>query len=179
MPELPPNRRELITMPRKFSEIHADAIVLLGRARGGNGLPVGGIRDLLLEAYRHGYSTGAAVEAHSRLQAVLDLATTLGVVDQLGCSCGRAAYNADGVCPRCEEDQPPAWLELRCQKEREGQEVARRHQLAVMAECPFCGSKPGEVCRTSPGQYSYGQHDHKARYRAACNLLKPQSEASS
>jgi hypothetical protein len=64
----------------------------------------------------------------------------------------------------------------RQQHEAEYAEAVRRHQLAINAECPYCGAAPGSPCRTAgpSGQgYSKGVQDHRDRYRAAVHLLGP------
>lgn len=49
-------------------------------------------------------------------------------------------------------------------------EAVRRHELAVTIECPYCGARPGQSCRTSglTGKSApKGVHDHTDRHRAA------------
>lgn len=64
----------------------------------------------------------------------------------------------------------------RQQQEAEYAEALRRHEVAVTAECPYCGAEPGRVCRTA-GPSGIGNpkgvHDHGDRYRAAAGLLGP------
>jgi hypothetical protein len=52
-------------------------------------------------------------------------------------------------------------------------EVLRRHELAIRAECPWCGATPGSRCRTVPGRHLRGSGDHADRYRAAVHLFGP------
>jgi len=53
-------------------------------------------------------------------------------------------------------------------------EAARRHQIAVTAQCPYCGAGPGAECRTTSGPggggHPKGVHDHARRYDAALDL---------
>jgi hypothetical protein len=86
------------------------------------------------------------------------------------CSCGRAEVDADGICPACERDLP--WRLQLARQEQDRAELARRHELAIRVECPYCGVPAGAVCVTSPARYSYGVRDHKGRYRAACHLFQ-------
>jgi hypothetical protein len=54
--------------------------------------------------------------------------------------------------------------------EAEYAEAVRRHQVAIGAECPYCGAAPGTVCRTAGPSGTgnpKGVHDHASRYRAA------------
>jgi hypothetical protein len=64
----------------------------------------------------------------------------------------------------------------RRQADAEYAEAVRRHELAITAECPYCGAAPGLVCRTAgPSGIGHpkGVHDHRDRYRAAEHLLDP------
>lgn len=63
-----------------------------------------------------------------------------------------------------------SWENRRQEGEAEYAEAARRHELAMTVECPFCGARPGMACRTagpSGAGHPKGVHDHKDRYRAA------------
>jgi hypothetical protein len=55
-------------------------------------------------------------------------------------------------------------------------EAMRRHEVAITAECSYCGAAPGRVCRTA-GPKGFGNpkgvYDHADRYRAAVGLLGP------
>ena len=61
-------------------------------------------------------------------------------------------------------------------REAEYAEALRRHEVAITAECSYCGAAPGSVCRTA-GPKGFGNpkgvHDHADRYRAAVGLLDP------
>jgi hypothetical protein len=64
----------------------------------------------------------------------------------------------------------------RRQREAERDEAARRHEIAINAECPYCGVGPGSPCRSagpSGRGYSKGVQDHRDRYRAAEHLFGP------
>jgi hypothetical protein len=62
------------------------------------------------------------------------------------------------------------------QADAEYDEAERRHELAITAECPYCGAAPGLACRTrgpSGVGHPKGVHDHADRYRAAEGLFAP------
>lgn len=115
------------------------------------------------QARRDGYNRDP------RLVAVLRrLAASLDV--KLECPCGRAAIDADGICPECERDLPGVEAHALWQQERA--EAERRHELALKVDCPYCGETADAECVTEPGRAPLGVRDHRDRYRAACHLLQ-------
>jgi hypothetical protein len=91
------------------------------------------------------------------------------------CPCGRGEIDADGICPSCERDLPELlkweqWERDAPRRAAEYAEAKRRYELAIVVECPYCGSAPGRVCRTagpSGARTTKGVHVHADRWRAA------------
>jgi hypothetical protein len=78
----------------------------------------------------------------------------------------------DAAASRAARDRDVA----RQKAEAEYAEAVRRHEVAITADCPYCGAEPGRVCRTA-GPSGIGNpkgvHDHADRYRAALLVLGP------
>lgn len=114
--------------------------------------------------YRHD-SDGIALAAAMRalLQCIESLPyTPRAVVVALD------AYDAE------QQELSARFAERERQAAEERAEAERRHELAVRAECPYCGAQPGKPCRSAGKDskgYSKGIGDHRDRYRAACHLF--------
>lgn len=96
----------------------------------------------------------------------------IGDIDSLRAA--MAAYDEE------ETRQRASWQQYRERSDAERAERERMHELAITAECPFCGAQPGSPCRTagpSGKSYSKGIDHHVDRVRAATGTLtrSPQS----
>ena len=110
-------------------------------------------------------------------ESYLHLLTRLAEEPAVSAETARIVAEAIDVWLKRGEEERQASEAGRQRQEAERAEAERRHELALTAECPYCGAAPGSVCHTAgpsaKGRVPKGVHDHRDRWRAALSLLDP------